>query len=482
MSELSRIFSAYKKALERTYAEQEKKWKEITARIVPFYNDFLKNLIVTPNGNDFLIKEDIKQLFGTDEINFVAIDGSSTKDEFSEFIVFYGGAYAVRGTIKLLGNPIRAKYKRWDLRNDKSIVAYMPLSFYDLDMENAEDMFFYTDREKSEFYAIHNQLMQLAEVYLAYTILENPDSDVNLLLMDTSLSSLYLSNDVLYCLEKGWLRIIGEICGYEIGYHDVIISYAMPVNKDMSIPSCKNFRGEFYVIGQLFDRKCSFIGKSCPFLKLEKHINRLKRFGIVTSDSSISRLCLTDLVGESVRVRWEYIKQVFRVLCRELFVNKNIEVLRVSREGKKVWLSSYDLKFLVSVGIRMLIEEAWKKKVLLVGIAKDSSSAFFIRNYLGIMRAIGVYRFSPPGIVAPDRMVLETLPFIDEELKAPWSTIEFDSVFMSLHLSKTEGGETVIEGFRGDVIVPPERLFLRSLAQFYMNRSKRKPLTGGLTP
>jgi hypothetical protein len=480
MSDVSEIYKAYKETLDKTYTEQTKRWEKIREKIKPFYENFLKNLIISPPKENLLLKESAKELFGSDEINFVAIDGSSTKEEFSEFLVFYGGAYAVRGSIKLLENPVRVEYKKWDFRSDKSIVAYMPLPFLDLDMEDAEEMFFYTDREKGEFYSIHNQLMQLAEVYLAYTILENPDSDVKLLLMDTSLSSLYLSNDVLYCLEKGWLRILGNVNGYTIGPYDVLITYAMPINEELQVPSCKDFRGEFYVIFELFDKKCSFFGKRCPFLKEEKHLKRLKQFGVITTDSNLSQVCLTEKVGSTVKERWEYIKQFFKFLCRELFVNKNIDILRVERNGRNLWLSSYDLKFLISIGIRMVMEEAWKKGVLLVGIAKDSSSSYFVRNYLGVMRELGIYKFSPPGIVASDRAILETLPFIDENLQAPWSTIEFDSVFMSLHLSKNEEGETVVEGFRGNVIVPHERLFLRSLAQFYINRSKKKPLTGNV--
>jgi len=96
------------------------------------------------------------------------------------------------------------------------------------------------------------------------------------------------------------------------------------------------------------------------------------------------------------------------------------------------------------------------------------------------MHYLKVYNFDPPGISASDRQILETLPFIDESLSSPWSTIEFDSVFMSLHLVRDEDGNIYIEGIRGNIIVPQERLFLRSLAQFYVNRSKGNPQTGNV--
>jgi hypothetical protein len=70
--------------------------------------------------------------------------------------------------------------------------------------------------------------------------------------------------------------------------------------------------------------------------------------------------------------------------------------------------------------------------------------------------------------------------YCDEQLEAPWATIEFDSTFMTLHLGKNAQGREEVMGVqvRGGEMVAPERLFLRSLAQFYLNREKPTPLTG----
>lgn len=485
MQSISKIFESYKETLDQTYKEQVGNINKIKEKVRNFYSQFLKNLIINygeqinNEHKNFLIKESVRDLFGTDNIRFVAIDGSSFKEEFSEFIVFYGGAYAVRGSLKLKENPVKIEYEKWDIKYDKSIVAYVPVPYMDLEIEEKEEMFFSTDKEKTQFLNIHNQLMQLAEIYLAYTFINNPDTDINLILMDNSLSSMYLSNDVLHLLDKGELRIVGyKFRRNRLTSADIYTSYAMPVNDSLDIPSCKNFHGEFYIIRKLFEN--SEFENKCKFIREDKHISKLKNLGIISSDSNEKNIKINPEFGENTKESWEFVKDLYKYICEELFVNRNIHALKVKRENNEEWLTSEDIKFLISVGLRMLIEESWKRNILIIGIAKDSSSKYFIRNYLGVMKHTGIYKFESPGIVTSDRMVLEFIPFIDKHILAPWSTIEFDSVFMSLHLTKHEDENILIEGFRGDIIVPQERLFLRSLAQFYIDRSKRDPRTGNV--
>ncbi len=74
-------------------------------------------------------------------------------------------------------------------------------------------------------------------------------------------------------------------------------------------------------------------------------------------------------------------------------------------------------------------------------------------------------------------MLLESIAFQLDNLIAPWATTEFDSVFMTLHLEEDENGKRYIKGVRGNVI-NPERLFARSLAQFYLEKRKPTPLMG----
>jgi hypothetical protein len=135
----------------------------------------------------------------------------------------------------------------------------------------------------------------------------------------------------------------------------------------------------------------------------------------------------------------------------------------------------------VSIGLRALIEECWQNRVMLLGIVKDSQSRYFTRNYYGVMRHTKVY---DPIDVKPqpwtDRIVLEDIAYGVSEITAPWATTEFDSCFMTLHLGQVPGSnENKLMGVKGD-IVNQERVFARSLGQFFLRRrdDKASPLMG----
>ena len=118
---------------------------------------------------------------------------------------------------------------------------------------------------------------------------------------------------------------------------------------------------------------------------------------------------------------------------------------------------------------------------MLTGIAKDSESRYLTRNFLGVCRLANIYpqlNSNKYGSLPPtDRSFCELLPYLDEELADPWGTIEFDSAFMTLYGAEVSTGREEIIGTRGG-IVRPERLFLRSIAQFYTRRKADNVITG----
>jgi len=118
---------------------------------------------------------------------------------------------------------------------------------------------------------------------------------------------------------------------------------------------------------------------------------------------------------------------------------------------------------------------------MLLGIVKDSQSRYFTRNYYGMMRYLGIYdSIDIRPLPWTDRIVLEDIAYQISNLSAPWSTVEFDSCFMTLHLGMPEG-ETEAKplGVKGDVI-NQDRLFARSLGQFFLRRhpAKAAPMMG----
>ena len=149
---------------------------------------------------------------------------------------------------------------------------------------------------------------------------------------------------------------------------------------------------------------------------------------------------------------------------------------------RRRWMAPDDIGFLIGVGMRLLVEECWARNVLFYGVVKDSASRYLTRNFLGVSLETGFHpelKDLEVGMLPwTDRIFCETLPLLDDELSAPWATVEFDSAFMTLHRERIEGSDrTKVAGIMGR-IVNQERLFARSLAQFFLKREKSTPLMG----
>lgn len=229
----------------------------------------------------------------------------------------------------------------------------------------------------------------------------------------------------------------------------------------------------------------------------ERLINRIKNIGSDDPKRSLKAFRiegdfihpinqLQDGRQRTLRQRWYDLRQLFEHICEQLFRERRVEALqfhyleRSMRRGSR-WMDSNDIKFLIGLGLRLLIELCWQKNILILGVVKDSSSRYLTRNYLGVLKAANILDIpqisEPPG---SDRLTCEMIPFIDESISAPWATIEFDSVFMTLRALKDEDGNITISGVRGDVIVPSDGLFLRSLISLFLQRrpNKIRPLMG----
>ncbi|MBD1932504.1 MULTISPECIES: hypothetical protein [Cyanophyceae] len=509
---ISGIFSGYRRALDLSQKRYTDLYTERAANAIAFYEDFLKNLIV---GFDNFqeaslrrrIRREVEAFFGRDEIQFVAIDGTCKKDPFTDFMVFSSIAYGVRGEISLQGDPPKIQYKRRGVDEDISFVAYVPVPFAEIeDVANPERLedFVVTDQEKVDLSSIHNTLMQLAEVYLAYEMARSTSPDrARLILMDHSPSSIMASAEVGTSRDK-----IG-LLGYQVGQRtlnerDAIVVYAHPFNEDLSLPSSKRFRLYNAIIAEVV-RKRIRVGQQLDLTDFAKRDAQRKNITIdewfsewqvhyQRNTKAINRLGKYDATNETFtpifdyEYSWRDSIRLFEDICYRLFKDKDQEALIYETPDeddptkiRRRWMSPNDVKFLVSIGLRALIEECWKNRVMLLGIVKDSQSRYFTRNYYGVMRHAEVYdAIDVKPLPWTDRIVLEDIAYGVSEITAPWAITEFDSCFMTLHLGKAEGSDEIKPmGVRGD-IVNQERLFARSLGQFFLRRrdDKASPLMG----
>jgi len=490
-AKLSDILMGYKKALDVSRGRFEEEYSTRYEKGIEFYEIFFNSLIKLYHDNienpstRRLLKKKVEQFFGTDDVRFAAIDGTLYKEQMGYYIVFFGASYGVRGEVKLVGDPPQISYERWSVEEDKSMVAYVPIPFAEIGEVSEKEQFIASDDDRIDLSSIHRLIMLLAEVYLGYDLVKTSSLRPKLLLWDQSITSILMHTDI----RAENIDLIGHpYLSRPIRKQDVIIAYSHPYNRELDTPSSKLVELYNWVLRKLEENK----GKiSIENLVIESGITedkikeKIKNY-LIKSDSLGNPPIINIDKGEihlhrDYKDSWRYIIGFFENTCERLFKDKDQTALiydkEIDGEIRKRWMSPDDLRFLIAVGLRALIELCWRYDVLFIGIAKDSSGRYLTKNYLGVLRYVGKYNFDDVGLPWTDRMYLETLPLCDDELRAPWTTIEFDSIFTTLRLILNEEGENEISGVSG-YITTPERIILKSLAQFYINKEKEIPLTG----
>lgn len=459
-----------------------------------FYEQFLHKLIChwfevfnSTNARRNIVSR-IERFFRTTEIDFVAIDGTCRKNAANDFIMFFAGAYGAKGRIGLRGDPVKISYEKWELNRDVTMMAQVPVplaEMADLTNPNNEETFLTSDNDQFNLANIHVYLMQLSEIFLAYNVANSSLTDApKLLLIDQSMSSLMASTAV----QPGTVSLVGyPFDRRRLDQFDITVAMAHPFNEKLGVPSKKKFRQYATILAAFhhFNREVLNIKDIYQYLELNETdlnsgLHYLKKHNYLKQNGDEL------FIAHNVQESWMFTTAFFNRLCTRLFIEKDQSALLYEVDDENTgterlrWLSPTDIMFLTAIGLRALIETCWEKNILLVGVVKDSESKYLSRNYIGVMKSIGVYpeleqhKFGP--LPWTDRILLETIPLIDFQLNAPWSTIEFDSTFMTLQLKDYKSNQRV-EGVRGD-IVATESLFARSLAQFYINRNKKTPLMG----
>ena len=507
LSKLSEIYASYKKNLDRAQDEYEESVRKSAANTCEFYQDFFGRLIVnlgekfeTPGYRRDIISE-TERFFGKRKLNFVSIDGSCHKHSSNDYVSFYGAAYGAKGTLTLSESDAMVEYKRWEIEKDVSMVAFVPIPYSRLtEIEGTEKKhsFATSESDRIELTSMHLPIMQLAEVFLAYNSATSSNLDSpDIILMDNSISGMLGYTE----FSPDNVRLVGCVLadGHRLEKHDAAVAQSHPFGAEMGVPSTKIFSRRFAVIQFLHDNHATInnvlhIGDICESTgitdkkTMTKILKRLERDGIVRLGHTPANTA--ELVIDPYK-SWEQTKSLFQSMCKAIFLDKRDDALKYnvinsedtnnnSTTHTTRWMSPDDIRFLIAVGLRALIEVCWERKILLVGIIKDSASTYLTNHYLGVCRHFGKYPQlyeKSFGLLPPtDRTFCELLPYIDDKLHAPWGTIEFDSTFMTLRMDIIDGKEIIGGTFGG--ITRPERLFMRSIAQFYTRRHTESPLTG----
>jgi hypothetical protein len=465
------------------------------------YESLLSNLVKMNFEYEKACKT-AKEFFGASQVRFAGVDGTMYSRPLFDLVIFFGGAYASTGTIDFSekDKPL-VKYDRRTIQQGAGISSVVPV--YINEIPDIDQAFFNAEQPEEISLSkplidetiisnatIANWIMTFAEYYLAYKLATSPDQNLHVILLDRSLSIERAS--LLYDTSKRELwEAKSSIIGYKvddepIDVNDLTIARQCVCNQALGLPPP---RADYlrYATVELIKRRRALT---------EKQI--LTEFGI-TDEKRTKRLsrCLKNLMKINIlneengkyvlnpkyAKTWERIKKLVESLGDRFFFTKTSEtetanLMKIMKDGKERWLTTLDIAFVTLFTLQMLMEECWKKRILLVGITKDTAARDFKRQLITIMHNEGLLKTEISQEVFEklpntDRMILQSASiFNPEKIKPPWSLIEYDSAFRTM-IPDRENRKGFVSGAIKNKI-GLERTFLKTYVQ--LSQAKTDPM------
>ncbi|MBS7615561.1 hypothetical protein KEJ18_07555, partial [Candidatus Bathyarchaeota archaeon] len=168
---------------------------------------------------------------------------------------------------------------------------------------------------------------------------------------------------------------------------------------------------------------------------LEMHESSGK--GLFAEDFNVDDEDVVLRLNENATNYWLRIKEIALSTVEKVF-NSSEHPLMLG-EGES-WLTVLDMNAINLMLIQMLREQALNRRVLVVGIAKDTSASDYIRAVIPYAKREGVI---PKEEKLPnlrhDRAFLTILSSMNPDLfSVPWRTLSYDSCFTTLVEGDTE--------------------------------------------
>ncbi len=467
------------------------------------YEDLLANLI-KQGFNPKEAQETAADFFGSTTIRFAGIDGTLYSRPLFDMVIFFGGAYASTGTITFSEARVpQVTYDAKTMQQSMGISSVVPI--YINEIPEVDTTFSAeeqpneitpskpaTDEEIANNSMIANTLMTFSEYYLAYKIAADPNQNTRVLFMDRSLSTERAS--LLYETRKtDFWNAKSTLLGYTtnkndppIDKNDLALARQHVCNKSLTLPPS---RADYlrYSITCLASQKTKLtveqvLAEFC--IADEKRARRVER----ALKSLVDKQILTETnavytLNPRYISSWERIKQITIALGDRLFFSKNAEAetpssMKIVKNGKEHWLTTLDISFLTLFALQMLMEECWRKHILLVGITKDTSARDFKRQLIPILRNENLLKTNMPpnslqSLPNTDRMILQSASIFNvEKVTPPWSLIEYDSAFRSM-LPDRENRRGYVSGAIKNKI-SLEKTFLKTYVQ--LSQAKTDPM------
>ncbi len=466
------------------------------------YDDLLSNLI-RMDFNQKEAYETAKEFFGTSSVRFAGIDGTMYSRPLFDMVIFFGGAYASTGKITLAEkDKPTVKYDERTLQQSAGISSVVPV--YINEIPDIDQAFFeaeqpeeinpgkpLTDQSIIDNSTVANWIMTFAEFYLAYKLVTDSTQEFRIILLDRSLSIERAS--LIYDTAKRDLwKTKSSMIGYKIDngepfdVNDFTIARQYVCNESLGLPPP---RGDYlsHAIIRLIKQEGALTEKQIltrlaitdekRTKRTERYLKRLAKEDILTQTE------VTFALSPKYTNTFERIRKLVISLGNRFFFTRASDaetsgVMKIMREGKEHWLTTIDIAFLTLFTLHMLMEECWKKHILLVGITKDTAARDFKRQLIPIMHNEGLLKTAISNVEFEklpntDRMILQSASISSpEKIKLPWAMIEYDSAFRTMIPDRQKRKNYISGAIKNRISL--ERAFLKTYTQLSQARSDPK--------
>ncbi len=220
------------------------------------YQDLISNLIVQEVSYDraFL---DAQNLFGDTTVRFAAVDGTEYSQFLFDLIIFFGGAYSLKGDLTFHSDRLPSlTYDQTVLQGGRGVSSCIPLYINEAvdldqtileigDQDQLEMTKPLTDEMIIKNLTIADQIMSFSEIYLAYALASDPNESIKLLLLDRSLYTMHSSllyDTSIRGLWKSCSLLGFEVDGEKIDLNDLGYGRHRLLHQTLRVPP---FRGEY---------------------------------------------------------------------------------------------------------------------------------------------------------------------------------------------------------------------------------------------
>ncbi len=393
----------------------------------------------------------------------VGIDGSMDYDELLEMLLFYVCATGFRCDFTV-GDDIF--FHLDGVERDRRLAASASIPLWAEDLYHVVGPSSEEDPERAAE-RVPFALMTMAELYLALRAVE--DEGVRLLLLDRPLSGTYppLSRD-LSLLLRGKSPLLGlETSHGPLTALDLRIASMLGCGRGW-VPKRRRYL-PYAAIQRLLRSEGLRVSQLLEELGVEKELKRALIRGLrdMHRESGGDLLVEESLKGEDphlelqghVKDYWLRVRDAANMMVERVFSSPGHPLMM---DDGETWLSVLDLNSINSILIHMLREEALRRGVMVVGIAKDTSSSDLIRAAIPYAKARGLISEEErlPSF-KHDRAFLTILSSVNPEaFRAPWRTLTYDACFSTLMEDREKG---ILRAARE--VVSMERQFVRGYFQ-----------------